>query len=669
MIYSIQRELCEIGKLVLLALLRRGQKVIVFDLPSIGELQFIKPVLLEFLKRHPEDMVLVNHHGSTKKEFDDELTTLHNRLTHVQNKYFRLFTFPKPNIFLTTEQSLLGIDGVYSIAIFHGHPSKGLTFSPKIIQSFDAFFFYGPLHRQAFEEYIESEAKSKPEYLDLFNIGYPKSDDLLNNAYSSKDIIKKLSLSQDKKTVLYAPSFNEGCSLRENGIEIIELLAKLQQYNIIVKLPIDCWQPTSNFYATGGMSWFEEIQRIEVKYDNLHFYKEYQIDPVLACSDVMITCVSSVAFEFLSLNKPVIYIDTPKFFNGYLKKQFPHELASKWFNRSTINGGREFGLVVSSIDQLPQAIETVLSDLTQYPKQQEKLKSYLLYNRGTGTQAAVDKIEELLNRNVKSRRPYQKKRILNIILSSLLRKFLKILKRIINHCLNYYGYHIQKIGLGYIKAEETIRAANKTGLSICEYLENRESDERKRGRRDRIIREMEKRKLFSGTKNIVEIGAGTGMFLEKTIKKTDIKLYEVYETDNAWKNYLRETFGKDMSFRLICRPTDGETLRWTSSASFQLVHAHAVFVYLPILNTLSYIREAARVLANGGYLLFDVFLDSHFNHGDIKTWLDGPWRFPTVISESLLMEFTKKYSLIKIDQFSEIYGSGSVEYMIFKKMA
>jgi hypothetical protein len=71
------------------------------------------------------------------------------------------------------------------------------------------------------------------------------------------------------------------------------------------------------------------------------------------------------------------------------------------------------------------------------------------------------------------------------------------------------------------------------------------------------------------------------------------------------------TFGKNRNLELICHPADGETLKSTPSSSCQLVHAHAVIVYLPFLKSFSYLREAARVLVSGGHLFSIVYWIPH----------------------------------------------------------
>jgi CDP-glycerol glycerophosphotransferase (TagB/SpsB family) len=225
-----------------------------------------------------------------------------------------------------------------------------------------------------------------------------------------EDILRSLKLDPTKVTVLYAPAFNQGASLQEHGMEIIDLLASNPDYNVIVKFPPDIWEPTSDLHATGGINWFEKIRPLELKYrDNLRVYKDHDNNSLLIGADVLVTCISGIAFDFLALNKPVIYIDTPKYFEMYKRNPVfdmdPESLA----NYTLANAGREFGIVIKDIRDLPTTIDYVLTRPASFPRQQERLKQYLLYNRGCAADAAETQIESFLQLGVKSQRPYVRK--------------------------------------------------------------------------------------------------------------------------------------------------------------------------------------------------------------------------------------------------------------------
>ena len=51
-----------------------------------------------------------------------------------------------------------------------------------------------------------------------------------------------------RKTIIYAPAFNEGASMREFGEEIIAVICGLDGFNVLAKLAIDCWLPNMVAY-------------------------------------------------------------------------------------------------------------------------------------------------------------------------------------------------------------------------------------------------------------------------------------------------------------------------------------------------------------------------------------------------------------------------------------
>ncbi|QPK63428.1 CDP-glycerol glycerophosphotransferase family protein [Methylomonas sp. LL1] len=658
-----------------------NQKIVAFDLASLGEIQFFEPVLRLYAKNKPDDKILIIYRDNTNHQFGKLFEDIGDRFIYIENELLRSFFYPEIDIFITTEQYSHGLDFVYSIVLFHGQPSKGLTFTKEIINSFDALFFYGPMHKDAFKNFLTDWNIDHPNHLDTYEIGYPKSDNLLNGHINTIDLTESLHLDPTKKTLLYAPAFNEGASLRKHGLEIIRILCGLNKFNILVKLPIDCWESNKNFYSTGGVNWFDEIGKLEEVFSNLWLFRDFKIDPLLALSDILITCISSVSFEFLALQKPVIFIETPEYFNNYLKSIFPQIDTSSWASRTTINGGKEFGLVIKNIYDLPKAIMQVLDNPDDYPFQKEYIKQYILYNPGHATVTAVNHIFEILNSNRKSRRPFPFSHLFRSLYKFLpepIRSAARFIKHLpnnffnrslrkINLIINYFGFTVSKSGMGYIDPAQTIHNAQKSGLSICDYLENKEPDKRKHGRRNRIINKLAEYNTLSSCTTALEIGPGTGMYLEKVLELAKPIRYEIYETHRGWINYLKSKFEKSSSCTLVVHTANGHSLDQTQSNSCNIVHAHGVFVYIPILNTLHYISESARVLAPGGFLVFDCLTEDCLNYNDAKRWLESSMRFPVIIQHSLLMEYTVNEGFVFIGKFTEVYGFSRVNYYIFRK--
>lgn len=647
-----------------LALRARGRAAIAFDLPSLGEWQFIGPVVERFAQRHPRTPIVIVHHRDTLADIDELGALRQLNCLHVRRRSLDLCAWPEISVFLTSEQYDRGVESVYSVAMFHGQAAKGLSFTPEIIATFDGLFLNGPIHREAFDLFVtDFLGGSPPAGLDLYEIGYPKSDALLNGAFNGREVAKALSLTE-ASTVLYAPAFNDGASLREFGLEIIEVLSADERLNLLVKLPIDCWEDVSNIYATGGVDWFARIRELEASRPNLRLYTDYQIDPLLACADVLVTCISSVGFEFMALGKPVVFIDTPRYFEGYLKEKFPQLDVSDWANRSTVNGGKEFGLTVARVRDLPRAVGTVLKSPECFPRQREKLETYLLYNRGQATDAAVAQLAELIERAPKPRRRTDRVGLRSVIASRVRSKARALLDRLLAKA----GYRLTRIDHTFIDTRTTVAEARAAGMSVCDYRESREDDPRKVGRRDRIIAKLRELGVLDHLSRVCEIGPGTGMYLEKVIETARPAAYEFYEIHDGWAAYLEEEYGRRPGCELIRRPADGVSLAATADGSCDLVHAHAVFVYIPLLRVLAYLKECVRVCRPGGHIVFDCFPEAGFaTLAAAEAWLKGPHRFPVVIPRRLLEEFAAAHDLTPVAEFAEVYGGGASDYFVWRK--
>jgi ubiquinone/menaquinone biosynthesis C-methylase UbiE len=237
----------------------------------------------------------------------------------------------------------------------------------------------------------------------------------------------------------------------------------------------------------------------------------------------------------------------------------------------------------------------------------------------------------------------------------------------LDHQLARRGLRLTKTGRGYLNAEATIRAAERAGLSICDYLESGETDPRKRGRRDRIIAELQTVGCFQRTQQVIEIGTGTGMYLDRVLELAAPASYEIYETAIDWKRYLGDR-GHGSSTQITVHDADGISLRQSADASADLVHAHGVFVYLTTIETAGYLTEMARVCRPGGYVVFDCYLDTSFDADTIQRWVKSGWSFPVISCRRLLAELYDLLGLTVVHRFQEIHGASAVDYEVLRKV-
>ena len=151
--------------------------------------------------------------------------------------------------------------------------------------------------------------------------------------------------------------------------------------------------------------------------------------------------------------------------------------------------------------------------------------------------------------------------------------------------------------------------------------------------------------------------------MELIIKRTSPKQYEYYETDTAWADWLSRKYGPVA----IRQPADGRSLSQTADGSVDLVQAHGVFVYIPMLQSFEYFQEMIRVCKNNGHIVFDVFPVERFDEATISKWLQHDERYPVILPTASLISFFEKRACKLVHQFDNPYGHSLSRYFIFEK--
>jgi SAM-dependent methyltransferase len=218
----------------------------------------------------------------------------------------------------------------------------------------------------------------------------------------------------------------------------------------------------------------------------------------------------------------------------------------------------------------------------------------------------------------------------------------------------------------FMPFKETLAAAKAAGLSVGEYIERRHLTG-SQSARDETIDGMASFGVFtSPIERVCEIGPGSGRYLERTIARCHPRTYEIYETSSEWRNWLIEQYG------VIARSCDGRNLAETESGSVDLVHAHKVFSGLPFLVNAYYFREMARVVRDGGWVVFDLMTESCFTKELLDAWFAAdPWEWewsPHMVARDYALNTftTRGFSLVgsfQVPNFPAV-----TECIVFRKV-
>jgi hypothetical protein len=243
-------------------------------------------------------------------------------------------------------------------------------------------------------------------------------------------------------------------------------------------------------------------------------------------------------------------------------------------------------------------------------------------------------------------------------------------KQGLNALLAQVGLKVARLGSpdtddvrDFIPLEETVAAAERAQLSLGDYIDTVLNNIP--GATQDTIDEMSRLGVFSTPiKTVVEVGPGSGRYLEKTVSACSPERYEIYETSSAWASYLASKYS------LIAQLTDGRSLGSTPDRSADLIHAHKVFSTIPFLPTCTYWSEMARVARSGAYVVFDVMTETCLDVHTVETWIGSETQhgsYPAAMPRGVAIDFFTSRGFDLIGAFTIPMGPGKTEYFVFRR--
>jgi len=241
---------------------------------------------------------------------------------------------------------------------------------------------------------------------------------------------------------------------------------------------------------------------------------------------------------------------------------------------------------------------------------------------------------------------------------SFIEKAISLLSRLRGPCESQTGKQACS-SKGYLPAKQTVEMATRSGLSVCDYVEKIWQQQ---GSTEKVVGELVRLGVFDGERNhILEIGAGTGRYLEKVLQVCRPELYESYETARDWSDWLQG------EYPIISRDANGDSLGGTKTNSVDVIHAHGLFVYVPFLVSCRYFREIFRVAGKESWVAFDVLSEDCFDKTVMDRWLDSAHDYPCFLSTDFVVSLFVEQGFSLVSTFMNDYGEGRSKYLVFKK--
>ncbi|MFQ6673444.1 MAG: CDP-glycerol glycerophosphotransferase family protein [Fidelibacterota bacterium] len=240
------------------------------------------------------------------------------------------------------------------VQVFHslGEEKKGYY---RITGFFDLYCTGGPVTTRRYVALAQRHG-----HFMVAQTGWPKLDPL-SREVDRQLLRKEMGLSSGKPVLLYAPTF------RPKYTSAPDLLSTFQE------LRRDAWQWVVKFHALMDPAVVEGYRSLER--DGFRVVRADSVLPLLQVADLLITDTSSVAYEFLLLDRPII----------------TYRAAAR----------RDKGIDLQTPGELPEAIEHALGNPGEYSNRR---KSYLRvlhpYQDGESSRRVVESIENVLQNDL-----------------------------------------------------------------------------------------------------------------------------------------------------------------------------------------------------------------------------------------------------------------------------
>ena len=265
------------------------------------------------------------------------------------------------------------------VQMFHGVSGK---FSREYdrpatsMRQWDRLFF---INRRRLQNYVASGAIDRDSPA-IRLVGMPKSDCLVDGSITRAGVLAANGIDPAATTVLYAPTWTQFSSLNAMGETLVAGLVDAG-YCVLVKLHDLSLDPA--VVNSGGVDWIARLTPILAK-GNGHIIRSADASPWLVASDVLITDHSSIGFEYLLLDRPLIRIAMPEL------------IARADIGTEYVELMRAVSTTVENAAAAIAAVGRALADPGDLAKARRALALELFHDPGRATEHASRELYELM---------------------------------------------------------------------------------------------------------------------------------------------------------------------------------------------------------------------------------------------------------------------------------
>ncbi len=341
------------------------------------------PIIKEMINRAEYDISASIPHSMPNEEIDIfnricndnniEIISSNNeedRIQTIRNKKFDIIIVGNVG-----KIEKIAAENTLTVMVYHGIGLKQ-TYYNDIVKRIDI---------RAVESKERFDILLSQGYNNLIINGYTKCDPLIIQKNNTEDLLTNIGLDQNKKTILYAPTFYP------SSIEKIypELQYFSNEFNLIIKLHNFSWFQKRYKYQS------EMMMDLDNNMSNVYLAKPSEIDviPFMKVSNLLISDISSTIFEFLPLDRPIIMAEC---FSIRMK----HRIFKKRFKRK-LDLERYDSIEFVNRFNDPSQLNGLIYHCIEYPNELsnlriEAIEKYLYKNDGKASIRLIDEIESKL---------------------------------------------------------------------------------------------------------------------------------------------------------------------------------------------------------------------------------------------------------------------------------
>jgi CDP-glycerol glycerophosphotransferase (TagB/SpsB family) len=244
------------------------------------------------------------------------------------------------------------------------------------MRGWDRLYFINKLRLQHFIDAGAIDEDSPAACL----IGMPKLDCLVDGSLSRDEVLKSLGIDPASKTVMYAPTWSPYSSLNCMGEEIVKQLGAAG-YAVIVKLHDRSRDPT--YVHSGGLDWGARLEPL-LRDTGGVLAAGCNSSKYLPGADVLITDHSSVGFEYLLLDRPLVRIEMAELIKKTDIEPLYVDLLS------------EASATVLNVQETVNAVERSFAEPRLKSNSRRTVVQEMFYKPGSATDRAVSEMYKVM---------------------------------------------------------------------------------------------------------------------------------------------------------------------------------------------------------------------------------------------------------------------------------